>query len=201
MEDDAVGLFDCPYCGEEFEWGEVEEEPAPKTRRSRTNYIKVKAPIMPDSIFEHKAWRLSLGISMSVTMGIFALYYGLAPIYVAAVLSDVGFGSLGTIFLFIGVFLMAFFGFGIQIGIDIAKGKFWSLIVGLVYSSIIFIAEILFWLNQQDQCEEYEMWTDECIKEYSAPFPFIQVIIWTIFIGMTAVMIFNPNARYHFKNN
>ncbi len=26
MDDGVSGLFDCPHCGEEFQWGEIDEE-------------------------------------------------------------------------------------------------------------------------------------------------------------------------------
>ena len=33
MDDGVSGLFDCPHCGEEFEWGEMDEEINPELSR------------------------------------------------------------------------------------------------------------------------------------------------------------------------
>ena len=34
MDDGAYGLFECPYCGGEYEWGEKPKSTRPKTTRS-----------------------------------------------------------------------------------------------------------------------------------------------------------------------
>ena len=41
MDDGAYGLFECPYCGGEYEWGEKPKSTRPKKTRS-LNLSKLK---------------------------------------------------------------------------------------------------------------------------------------------------------------
>ena len=93
---------------------------------------------------------------------------------------------------------MAFFGFGTVVGVLVALGRFWALIVSFVFSCISAVLTIIGWLSEEESCEEVDFWTGDCLKTVAEPFPTFELILWLTMAGFIGLLLFHPGARSQF---
>lgn len=209
LDDDAVGEFSCPYCDGEFEWGESDDNDSildelgsidlgPVGKSSKKKKVRSSKPIAYDGMLSHPAWRISVGSVFATLMAWFAISIGIMGIWAGLFLSDLGAGGAGAFMILIGFGGMAFFGFGTAVGVLVALGRFWALIVSFVFSCISAALTIIGWLVEEDSCEEVDFWTGECLKTVSEPFPVFGLILWLTMAGIIGLLLFHPVARYQF---
>ena len=216
LEDDAKGDFLCPYCDGEFEWGMEEEDEEfdalideieePK-RTKKTSNVLIDYPDNP-------TLRLTAGIIFSVVMGIYAflsLFVIFGGIFVSSVegeISDATGGvvessGIGIFVILIGFVMLGIYSAGIYFGVQMAKGRFFALIVCSVVSVLSLIGTFITWANEDgEECTKWEIdpnWGMEYCAEWgSAPFPVFDVILWIGMIAMLASLIFVPKFRSQF---
>ena len=84
MEDDAYGLFDCPYCDNEYEWGEAPKKRLRKKKNTKTPERKTKTlekkkkskPVERKKRFNHREEKNILeygGIQVSALFATFGM--------------------------------------------------------------------------------------------------------------------------------
>jgi len=214
LEDDAKGDFLCPYCDGEFEWGMEDEDEEfdalideidePK-RTKKTSNVLIDYPDNP-------TLRLTAGIIFSTVMAIYAvlslfvIFGGLFLSSVESGISDATGGvvesSVGVFVILVGVVMLGIYSTGIYFGVQMAKGRFFALIVCSVVSVLSLIGTFITWANEEgDECLETGTdpfgW-DYCVEWGSAPFPVFDVILWIGMIAMLASLIFVPKFRSQF---
>lgn len=69
LDGGASGLFDCPHCGEEFQWGKMDAEIEQK-RRTRLDWTMSRVPLYVGITFFLGA----LSLFLPVFLGIFFLW-------------------------------------------------------------------------------------------------------------------------------
>jgi len=209
LDDDAVGEFSCPYCEGEFEWGEDDDgdslsdeldsiDLGPVGATTKKKKVRSSKPIAYDGMLSHPAWRISVGSVFATLMAWFAISIGIMGIWTGLFLSDLGAGGAGAFMILIGFGGMAFFGFGAAVGVLVALGRFWALIVSFVFSCISAALTIIGWLGEEDSCEEVDFWTGECLKAVAEPFPTFELILWLTMAGFIGLLLFHPVARSQF---
>lgn len=201
LEDDARGEFACPYCEGEFEWGMDEEE-------DEFDFSVAEPSPRQDVLVEYDdipAIRITAGSIFATVMGFFAAFLALPIIFeglfVNSVESAFGTGTgFGAIIVLMGIGLLIFFATGITFGVKMAKGHFTGLVVCTVLSIIALIGTIAGWILTENECLEYDMWTDECVETTStlSEIPILGLIIWTLLIAMNVSMLFVPKLRYQY---
>ena len=216
LDDDAKGDFLCPYCDGEFEWGMededeefdalIDETDEPK-RTKKTSNVLIDYPDNP-------TLRLTAGVIFSVVMGIYALlslFVIFGGIFVSSVESGIDdatggvveTGGIGIFFILIGIVMLGIYSTGIYFGVQMAKGRFFALIVCSVVSVLSLIGTFITWANEDgEECTKWEVddftgW-DYCVEWGSAPFPVFDVILWIGMIAMLASLIFVPKFRSQF---
>ena len=215
LEDDARGDFVCPYCDGEFEWGMEEEdeefdalidESYQSKRTKKTSNVLIDYPDNP-------TLRLTAGIIFSTVMGIYAvlslfvIFGGLFLSSVESGISDATDGvvesSIGIFVILVGFVMLGIHSTGIYFGVQMAKGRFFALIVCSVVSVLSLIGTFITWANEEgDECTKWETdpfngW-EYCAEWGSATFPVFGVIIWIGMIAMLASLIFVPKFRSQF---
>ena len=216
LEDDAKGDFLCPYCDGEFEWGMEDEDEEfdalideidePK-RTKKTSNVLIDYPDNP-------TLRLTAGVIFSVVMGIYAvlsLFVIFGGLFVSSVESGIDDATggvvessgIGIFFILIGIVMLGIYSTGIYFGVQMAKGRFFALIVCSVVSVLSLIGTFITWVNEDgDECTKTEIdpnWGMEyCVEWGSAPFPVFDVILWIGMIAMLASLIFVPKFRSQF---
>jgi hypothetical protein len=138
-------------------------------------------------------------------MGFFTAFLALPIIFeglfVNSVESAFGTGTgYGAIIVLMGIGLLIFFATGITFGVKMAKGHFTALIVCTVLSIIALIGTIAGWLLSDNDCVEYDVWTDECLETTStlSEIPIFGLIIWTLLVAMNVSMLVVPKLRYQY---
>jgi len=207
LDDDAKGEFGCPYCDGEFEWGMDDED----------DLVSFSDEIVPRNDILHEypdnpALRLTAGITFSIVMGIYAvislfvIFGGLFLSSVESGISDATGGAvesgIGIFVILIGVVMLGIYSTGIYFGVQMAKGRFFALIVCSVVSVLSLIMTFVAWAGEDgDECLKSEVdafgW-EQCVEWGSAPFPVFDVILWTGMTAMLATLIFVPKFRYQF---
>ncbi|MAH90831.1 MAG: hypothetical protein CMA11_03585 [Euryarchaeota archaeon] len=211
MDDDASGLFDCPYCDQEFEWGTDEEEEEEEYIPARNRTSKTPKSVYIDYP-DNPTLRLTAGVIFSIVMGIYAvlsLFLIFGGLFVASVESDIGdatgveTGGIGIVVVLIGFVMLGIYSTGIYFGVQMAKGRFFALIVCSVVSVLSLIMTFVTWATEDgDECTKWEAdpfsgW-EQCVEWGSAPFPWFDVVLWTGMIAMLASLIFVPKFRSQF---
>jgi hypothetical protein len=201
LEDDAKGEFACPYCEGEFEWGMDDEE-------DEFDFSVAEPSPRQDVLVEYEdipAIRITAGSIFATVMGFFTAFLALPIIFdglfVNSVESAFGTGTgYGAIIVLMGIGLLIFFATGITFGVKMAKGHFTALIVCTVLSIIALIGTIAGWLLSDNDCVEYDVWTDECLETTStlSEIPIFGLIIWTLLVAMNLSMLFVPKLRYQY---
>lgn len=207
LDDDAKGEFGCPYCDGEFEWGMEDED----------DLVSFSDEIVPRNDILHEypdnpALRLTAGITFSIVMGIYAvisLFVIFGGLFLSSVESDISDAtggavesSLGIFVILIGFVMLGIYSTGIYFGVQMAKGRFFALIVCSVVSVLSLIMTFVAWAGEDgDECNKWEVdpfgW-EQCVEWGSAPFPVFDVILWTGMTAMLATLIFVPKFRYQF---
>ena len=208
LDDDAKGEFGCPYCDGEFEWGMEDED----------DLVSFSDEIAPRNDILHEypdnpTLRLTAGVIFSIVMGIYAvlslfvIFGGLFLSSVESGISDATGGavesSLGIFVILIGFVMLVIYSTGIYFGVQMAKGRFFALIVCSVVSVLSLIMTFIAWAGEDgDECIKWEVddWTglEMCTEWGSAPFPVFDVILWIGMIAMSASLIFVPKFRSQF---
>ncbi len=208
LDDDAKGEFGCPYCDGEFEWGMEDED----------DLVSFSDEIAPRNDILHEypdnpTLRLTAGVIFSIVMGIYAvlslfvIFGGLFLSSVESGISDATGGavesSLGIFVILIGFVMLVIYSTGIYFGVQMAKGRFFALIVCSVVSVLSLIMTFIAWAGEDgDECIKWEVddWTglEMCTEWGSAPFPVFDVILWIGMIAMLASLIFVPKFRSQF---
>jgi hypothetical protein len=201
LEDDAKGEFACPYCEGEFEWGMDDEE-------DEFDFSVAEPSPRQDVLVEYEdipAIRITAGSIFATVMGFFTAFLALPIIFdglfVNSVESAFGTGTgYGAIIVLMGIGLLIFFATGITFGVKMAKGHFTALIVCTVLSIIALIGTIAGWLLSDNDCVEYDVWTDECLETTStlSEIPIFGLIIWTLLVAMNVSMLVVPKLRYQY---
>jgi hypothetical protein len=208
LDDDAKGEFGCPYCDGEFEWGMEDED----------DLVSFSDEIAPRNDILHEypdnpTLRLTAGVIFSIVMGIYAvlslfvIFGGLFLSSVESGISDATGGavesSFGIFVILIGFVMLGIYSTGIYFGVQMAKGRFFALIVCSVVSVLSLIMTFIAWAGEDgDECTKWEVddWTglEMCTEWGSAPFPVFDVILWIGMIAMLASLIFVPKFRSQF---
>jgi hypothetical protein len=189
LDDDAAGLFSCPHCEGEFEWGE--EPPS-------SSVMNEYASMSHDHFLSHPATRITVGSTVATVFGIMGIFIGIWPLLGGLFFSELGLGSLGGFLILTGLFFFAIGGFGIFVGVKIAKGKLWALVTSFVLSVLLTLVQIVGWLFSEDGCAEYDFWTGECVETYSEPFPILGFLLFVTLAGSIGTLLFHPAGRYQF---
>ena len=86
MDDGESGLFDCPHCGEEFQWGEIDEEIDHK-KPTGSDSAMSRVPQYFGIVFVVGAvllfFPVLIALLLPVLFGIFVIsMFALTPIYI-----------------------------------------------------------------------------------------------------------------------
>lgn len=142
LDDDDSGTFACPFCEGEFEWNLEEEDDFEDFESDDGLFYTTDFSAMP-------AVRLTLGISFSIWMGLYALG-GLTLIgsgmFLGSVESEYGTGtSAGTFVMFLGLVLTGIGITGVVFGIITLRGNLIGVIATSIISSVSFVVNIIQW--------------------------------------------------------
>ena len=129
LDDDASGTFACPFCEGEFEWN-LEDDDLEDFESDDGLFYTTDFRAMP-------AVRLTLGISFSIWMGLYALlglWTIVAGMMVGSIESEFGTGtSFGFLVMLFGLVITGLGITGLVFGIKTARGN----LTGVIATSII----------------------------------------------------------------
>lgn len=142
LDDDASGTFACPFCEGEFEWNLEEEDALEEFEADDGLFYTTDFHPMP-------AVRLTLGISFSIWMGVYALgglFTIVAGMMVGSVESEIGTGtSLGLLVMLLGLVITGAGITGLVFGIKTARGDLIGVIATSIISGVGIIISIFQW--------------------------------------------------------
>ena len=202
LDDDAKGEFGCPYCDGEFEWGMDDDDVSFSDEIVPRNDILHEYP-------ENPALRITVGVITAVVMGlhilasIFIIFGGIFVGEIEGAINDATDteSSIGAMIILSGLIMLILFTAGTHFAIQMAKGRFFGLIVCSILSGIMLPWTIISWAL--DDTEVCTIWVDDgfmesCVEYGSPGFPIFGTLMWMAILGMLCAMIFVPKFRYQF---
>ena len=142
LDDDASGTFACPFCEGEFEWNLEEEGALEDFEADDGLHYTTDFNPMP-------AVRLTLGISFSIWMGVYALgglFTIVAGSMFGSIEDELATGtSFGLLVMLFGLVIMGAGIAGLVFGIQTARGDLIGVIATSIISGVGLIISILQW--------------------------------------------------------
>ena len=142
LDDDASGTFACPFCEGEFEWNLEEEDDLEDFEADDGLHYTTDFHLMP-------AVRLTLGISFSIWMGVYALgglFTIVAGSMFGSIEDELATGtSFGLLVMLFGLVIMGAGIAGLVFGIQTARGDLIGVIATSIISGVGLIISIIQW--------------------------------------------------------